>query len=171
VLVDASGREQTRYEDRLHLMQDDPVERFVKLLAEIRLSHQNLGVMRTDMARRTALAGNHVGSDINFLAELSLYGKFFEVPRYQYFRRFHRDSYSWNRGNEPHQARRYHAAGVARIPFNTWKYHAAFWKAVVRSSLAISQKARILPVLLKRLYWDGWALAHELRKDTHGWEV
>ena len=165
VLVDASGREQARYEDRLHLMQDDPVERFLTLLAEIRLSHQNLGVMRMDMARRTALVGNHVGSDVTFLAELSLYGKFFEAPRYQYFRRLHENSYSWNRGNELHEARRYHPAGVTRIPFNTWKHHAGFWKAVVRSPLAISQKVRILPVLLKRLYWDGQTLTHELIRD------
>lgn len=171
VLVDASGQEQARYEDRLHLIQADPVERFLKLLADIRLSHQNLGVMRTDMARRTALAGNHVGSDVTFLAELSLYGKFFEVPRYQYFRRLHEDSYSWNRGNELHQARRYHAAGVTRIQFNTWKYHAGLWKAVVRSPLAIRQKARILPVLLRRLYWDAQALAHEFREGNRGWEV
>ena len=165
-LVDAAGGNATRYEDRLHLMQDDPVERFLKLLTEIRLSHQNLGVMRTSAAHRTRGVGSHLGSDVNFLAELSLYGKFFEVPKYQYFRRVHHDSYSWHLGAEPHQARRYHADGVVRIPFDRLRYHAGFVRAALRSPLTIGQKERILGVLLKRIYWDGLTLSRELRREV-----
>lgn len=99
VIVDGEGREQGFYDDRLHLMQDDPAERFLALLANIRLVHSHLGLLRADAVRRTRLYGRHVSADIGFLAEMSLYGKFFEVPKRQFYRRFHEDSSSWNRGD------------------------------------------------------------------------
>jgi len=164
-LVAEPGGGLTPYEDRLHLMEENPVARYLRLLENIRLVHQHQGLIRTDAIRRTSLLGTHTGSDINFLAELCLYGKFFEVPKYQYFRRFHPSSSSWDRGSERHQALRYHAKGVKRIPFSVWKYHLSFIRGVLRSPHRTAQKARMLRELLKRMYWDGRSLVIEPFQD------
>ena len=50
--------------------------------------------------KRTSLIGGELASDIRFLAELSLYGKFFVLPEYLFSRRFHETSSSWERGPE-----------------------------------------------------------------------
>ncbi len=92
VIVDGDGIEQDRYYDKLHLMQDDPAERFLQLIDNIHLVNHHLGLLRTDAVRRTRLFGRHVSADIGFLAEMSLYGKFYEVKKPQFFRRFHEDS-------------------------------------------------------------------------------
>jgi glycosyltransferase involved in cell wall biosynthesis len=160
ILIDESGKEISRYEDRLSLMDDDPTARYLKLLNNIRLCHQHQGLIRTDMLRRTGLLPRHTDSDINLLAELSLYGKFYEIPKYQFFRRFHQDASSANHSAE-HQARHYYARpGQLHLP--SYRFHLAFFKGMLRSPLTIRQKSRLLYVLLKRMYWDSDLLTEPL---------
>jgi glycosyltransferase involved in cell wall biosynthesis len=165
VIVDADGKEQGRYEDQLHLMQDDPAQRFLSVLQNIKLVNHHLGLLRTDAIRRTQLFGKHVAADVGFVAELSLYGKFYQMPKYQFFRRFHADSSSWQRGNQDQQARRFHAANVRKLPFNTWRFHSTFSKAVLRGPLSLGSKFKLLRRLAKHFYWDREPLWHELRSD------
>jgi glycosyltransferase involved in cell wall biosynthesis len=165
IIVDGQGREQGPYFDKLHMMQDDPVERFIQLTDNIRLVNHHLGLLRTDAVRRTRLFGKHVSADIGFLAEMSLYGKFYEVKKPQFFRRFHEDSSSWNRGDQEQEARRFHAANVRRVPFNTWRFHGAYWGAILRSPLTLKQKARLLYYVSKGMYWQRDFLFDDLRRD------
>lgn len=165
VLVDADGVEQSRYDDDLHLIQADPAERFVSVLENLHLVNHHLGVMRTDAIRRTHMLGKHVGADIGFVAELSLYGKFYKLPKHQLFRRFHPDSSSWQRGSDEHQARRFHATNARRPLFNSWRFHWAFCQGVLGSPLSARGKLRLMYRLAKGLYWDRIWLAGELRHD------
>ncbi len=165
IIVDDEGREQGPYYDKLHLMQADPVERFLGLIENIKLVNHHLGLLRTDAVRRTRLFGKHVSADIGFLAEMSLYGKFFEVRKPQFYRRFHIDSSSWNRGDQEQEARRFHAANVRRVPFNTWRYHGTFSGAVLRSPLSLAKKTKLLYHIAWGMYWSRGMLYDDLRRD------
>lgn len=160
-LVDAEGANPTPYDDVLHLMEEDPAARFVRLLTTIKLAHQHLGIIRMEKLRRTRLLDKHVGSDINLLAELALYGKFFELPARLFFRRFHKDSGSWKRGDKEHEAHRYHAAGTKRI-WSKWPQHFGFFSAVMRSDLPLQSKVRLFRFLSRRMIWDRGTLFNEL---------
>ena len=162
VLVDANGRNPKNYDDALHLVQENPADRFVALLTNIKLAHQHLGLIRMDNLHQTQLLGAYVASDINLLAELSLYGKFFELPHRLFFRRFHQDSGSWKRGDAEHESRRYHASGARHIGFNKWHRHLAFLSAVRRSPLPLKSKVRLFRYLGRRLIWDRHDLGAEL---------
>jgi len=164
VLVDAEGQETNRYVDKLNLMQDSAVERFKMLVMEIGLVNHHLGLLRSDAIRRTRMWGRHVGADIGFLAELCLYGKFAELPKFMFFRRFHGESSSWARGNKAHEERRYHAPRN-RIPFNTWRFHGAYLRAVLRSPLPLRDKFKLSRFLTRKLYWDSSPLGKELLRD------
>jgi glycosyltransferase involved in cell wall biosynthesis len=153
ILVDENGHETGRYDDRLQLMDEDPVSRYLTLLTNLRLCHQHQGLIRTDVLRRTSLLSQHTDSDVNLLAELSLYGKFFEVPKYQFSRRFHPDASSSSRSSQ-HQARHYYSSQVGRLSLPSYRFHLTFFKGVLRSPLTIRQKFRLIRVLLKRMYWD-----------------
>jgi len=166
IIVDGEGREQGRYEDKLHLMQDDPAERFLAVIENIGLVNHHLGLLRTDAIRRTRQFGKHVSADTGFVAEMSLYGKFFEVKKYQFYRRFHTESSSWNRGDEEQEARRFHAANVRRVPFNTWLYHWAFSNAVLHSPLGLVKKLKLFGRLGKWMYWDRERLYYDIRCDV-----
>jgi len=49
------------------------------------------GVMRSDVLRRTPLNGSYHHSDRTIMAELALYGRFYQVPELLFFRRDHPD--------------------------------------------------------------------------------
>jgi glycosyltransferase involved in cell wall biosynthesis len=162
VIVNAEGVEQDKFDDQLHLMQDDPAERFLGVVKNIRLVNHHLGLLRTDAVRRTRLFGKHVGADHGFVAAMSLYGKFYNVPKYQFYRRFHMDSSSWKRGDEAHEARRFYAANVGKIPFTTWRFHWAYIDEVLRSPIAAGRKLKLLGYLARQMNWDRSALLRDI---------
>jgi glycosyltransferase involved in cell wall biosynthesis len=161
-LVDADGGNPKEYDDVLHLMQEDPVERFMALLDRIKLAHQHLGLIRMSCLRRTHLLGTHVASDINLLSELTLYGKFYELPERLFFRRFHKDSGSWKRGDKTHEARRYHASNAKWVGFSKWHRHLGFFAEVHSSPLPFGSKMRLYRYLSRRFVWDRRDLLAEL---------
>ena len=87
--------------------------------------------------------GGELASDIRFLAELSLYGKFFVLPEYQFFRRFHQTSSSWNRTDMTRQEA-YYAPRGSGFRFHDWRRYAALVQAVMRAP--IGPKERLLVV-------------------------
>jgi hypothetical protein len=165
VIIDGEGNEQGKYDGSLHLMQDDSAARFLAVVETIGLVNHHLGLLRSDAIRRTRLFGQYVGADVGFIAEMSLYGKIFEVPQYQFYRRFHSESSSWKRGDEEQEARRFHAANVRRVPFGNWLSHRSFWTSVLYSPLSLRKKAEVCARLGKRMYWARGGLFDDLRRD------
>lgn len=161
-LVDADGRNPTPYEDHLHLIQEDPVDRFLTLLESIELAHQHLGLIRTSHLRQTHLLGVHVGSDINLLAELILYGKFYELPERLFFRRFHETSGSWKRSDTQHVAKYYHGSGSKHPAMARWRRHMGFFAAVSSAPLQLRSRVTIYRRLLRGMIWDRRELIGEL---------
>jgi glycosyltransferase involved in cell wall biosynthesis len=163
-LVDATGEVRQEYDDVLHLMQDDPVERYLALTSRIQLVHQHLGIIRMECLRQTHMLAQHVGSDLNLLAELTLYGKFYELPERLFSRRFHKDSGSWIKGNEAHDARRYHATGIPpRARLKGWRTHLRFMAGIRTSSLPLTAKARLYRMHARNMVWERDLLFQELR--------
>lgn len=65
-------------------------ERFRSLLFDSG-GDDDYGVMRTEALRRTAMKESYHHADRTIVAELSLYGRFYQVPDWLYFRRDHDD--------------------------------------------------------------------------------
>jgi glycosyltransferase involved in cell wall biosynthesis len=166
MLVDESGNNPQPYEDNLNLMSDNPRERFIQFLENGRLTHQHLGVSRASMIRKTHMLAEHGGSDINFLAELALYGKFYEYPERLFFRRFHKDSSSWARNDSNHQKRRYHSKKSAGIVLTRWRQYISFFRAIHASPIAIREKIALDRYIALHMRWDRYPLAKELVAKT-----
>ena len=149
-VVEGDNPETKPYEDQLNLMDDDPAQRFLGVITRIGLAHQHLGVIRTSMLRRTHLLRPEVGSDIALLAELSLYGKFYEYPERLFYRRFHPQSGSWKRTDAEHQAKRYQAANAKRMRLLNWHRQLAFVSGVATSPLSLRSKAYVMGHLARR---------------------
>jgi len=164
VLVDEDGREIRRYEKTFQLMDDDPAERFKRVLTELGLVNQLMGVMRTDAVRATLPLMKQPPADSVFLAELSLHGKILELPKYQYFRRFHEDCSSWDRKSESHQVKLVSSGATRRIRFATWKYHWGLVHRLFHSPLRLGAKLRLLGFLARRAAWDRSELLRECRQ-------
>lgn len=164
VLVDEHGREIRRYDRPLHLIEDDPALRFRRLLTELGLVNQLMGVMRIAAVRSMLPFMSYPPADTVFLAELSLRGKIMELPKFQYFRRFHEESSSWDRKSEAHQIKRVSGAGTRRVYLPTWRYHWGLARRVLHSPLGLGAKLGLLRFLARRAVWDRSALLRECRQ-------
>jgi glycosyltransferase involved in cell wall biosynthesis len=70
----------------------NPHKRFADLVSRRHPCFQIFGVIRADVLRKTPGLGGYIGTDRNLLAEISLLGRFHEVPEVIYFRR-HSEQY------------------------------------------------------------------------------
>ena len=166
MICDAAGTPVEPYEDDLHLMEDSPAERFINLLTRIRLCHQHLGLIRRDMLAHTALLGDHIACDENLLAELTLYGKFYECPERMFFRRFHAGSSSAKKGPDAaavqHQLDFTDPRRVLGVRYHRWRKQGAYLKAVTRAPLTVSDRSRLYMWLLRGIVWQRQELLGEI---------
>jgi glycosyltransferase involved in cell wall biosynthesis len=67
----------------------EPAERFRAIVLQTFWSYEIFGVVRLETLRQTLLQTANYGGDRAILAELSLHGRFFQVPETLFWRRFH----------------------------------------------------------------------------------
>ncbi len=63
--------------------------RFAAIASSSDFCEETYGLIRSDILRKTRLQQNYTASDRTLLCELSLYGRFHEIPEPLFFKRFH----------------------------------------------------------------------------------
>lgn len=86
--IDAEGNILRRVDYRLATDSPSAPERFSDCLF-VQGGDDIYGAMRTDILRRTPLHGSYHHAERTVVAEMSLYGPFYQVPEVLYFRRHH----------------------------------------------------------------------------------
>ena len=161
VLIDEMGASIREYKDRLDIQDDLPSKRFKKLLLNIGLNNAQAGLFRSSTLRSTALEGLYRGGDITLMAELSLYGKFFEIPAILYQRRIAPDASTMAMTDEEHK--KFHALKLRGRPERyRWKFHQGCLSAILRAPIEYREKAKTLAFLLKTMFWAKHDLTREL---------
>lgn len=91
ISIDENGEVIGEYDDHFDFQSPVPHRRFGELLSRMYGHDGNpmFGVIRRNVMEKTALIAPFPSSDMTFLAELVLYGKFCEVPERLYFHRIH----------------------------------------------------------------------------------
>ena len=86
--IDGSGSVTHAYKYPLTTSAPQAPERFRSLLFGSG-GDDDYGVIRTDVLRRTAMKESYHHADRTIIAELALYGRFYQIPDWLYFRRDH----------------------------------------------------------------------------------
>ena len=159
--IDEHGRVTSDYDDRLHLLQQRASDRFRALID--RLGHCNAmyGLMRTDVVRRTRLLGSYFGADIVLLAELVLYGAFWEVPEFLFYRRFHEAAHSRMTTIDQWKAF-WNPEDRGRIYFYAWRHLWEHARSLPRAPLDAAEKLRVATVLVRMALWRRQRLSQEI---------
>jgi glycosyltransferase involved in cell wall biosynthesis len=172
-LIKETGEFIENYDDKFDLHENSPAARFIRILDTPSLCHVQCGVMRRAILKRTALIGNELSSDIRFLAELSLYGKFAVVPEYLFFRRFHEQSSSWKREDMEHQRAYYDPERKARFAMHTWRRYFHLLYAVSHAPIGLGEKGKVYKYLAHKAKHQRRILMKELKGYTirpeQGW--
>lgn len=102
--------------------------------------------------------------DDKLLAEMTLYGKVYELPERLFSRRFHEISGSRKRGDDKHQAKRYKAAGSSLVDLRQCRSHFAHFASVRTAPLLLESKFRLYRYLTRVASWNREVLTAELSR-------
>ena len=127
--------------------------------------------MRADILRQTALMGNYITSDIALLAELTLYGTFWEIPEFLFYRRLHPDAYG-SLKDDNQRLKFYDPTNKRRVTLTKWRHLLENLRAVERAPLGMAEKMRLYAHIVQMGIWQRRKLARELysalRQVMHG---
>jgi len=160
LIIDEEGRVTAPYEDNLHLQAASACDRFKDLYRNLRLCHALYGLIRTDVLRRTPLIGSYLASDVVLLAELTLYGTFWEIPQFLYRRRIH--PASSNNIEIGQLLEFYDPRRKGQIALREWRHSWEYFRAMCRAPLGSAEKARLFLFLLRFGFWNRRQLTAEL---------
>ncbi len=88
VTMDENGR-QTGTITRNHATSKHPFQRFIRIACARDFLEESYGLTRADALKWSLLVQPYTASDRTLLAEISLHGQFYQVPRPLFFKRFH----------------------------------------------------------------------------------
>jgi glycosyltransferase involved in cell wall biosynthesis len=161
-LIDADGHKIEDYEDNLELDADSARQRFRELYSRIGLCNAHLGLLRRSAMQRTKLIAGHLASDVDFLAEMALIGKFHVLPDVRFYRRYHAASSSWARGDAKHQTVYYAPKSKGMSSIGTWKRFGFRLGLVARSPASIADKIALSIDIVRHIRYDRGVLLREL---------
>ena len=165
-IIDFDGILIKHYDDNLDLQQENASDRFINFLKVVGLNNAVYGLMRRGAVGKTMLMGNgnYPAADINFLAEMTLYGKFVEIPETLFFRRMHSQASSWNRGDTAQQVFWRGKEIPQRLPL--CRKELTFLKGIYSSPIDIHEKIRLSMFMTRRIAWMRRELWPEIRREV-----
>ncbi len=160
-LIDADGKLIGDFEEGLHLMDDRPSERWKGVLQNRRLGNLHYGLNRADTFRKTGLLRNYSGGDFPLIAEMSLYGKFYEISDAFFYRRMHEEASSAMKNSADVMAF-YDPKKRENIFLYNWVHLGAHLRSITRAPIPLSEKFRLYGYEGRRMIWSRKAFVGEL---------
>jgi glycosyltransferase involved in cell wall biosynthesis len=161
--IDEKGVVVGNYDHKMRIDSTKIHERFGDLIS---LKHNPcwpiFGVTYASIMKKTPLHGDYLDADGNLLAELSLYGRIYEIPEYLFFRRDHPQAYTQT---YVHTAKKVnYSQQLAWWGSNSWinltvlKNCLEFFRSVRRVPLKWSEKALCYGQIINWFLREGWRL-------------
>ena len=145
---------------------DVPHERFREALAPRKTPFPLpiFGVVRANILRKTRLFGGFPASDVAFVAELALYGKFCEISEVLFLQRDHEHRVGPQLASQPHQIITWwDPLKAGKIIFPAWRMFYTHLSSVIRAPLDIYERVLCLVELAKWLRRNRQLLSGDLR--------
>jgi glycosyltransferase involved in cell wall biosynthesis len=161
-LIDAEGNIISDFDERLHLMDDQPSRRWKGVQTNLRLGNLHYGLTRRAEFSKTGLLRSYSGGDFPLIAELSLYGKFYEISDAFFYRRIHEEAASSALKDNKQLMAFYNPGKADKFFARTWVHLGANWWSVTRAPIGIAEKMRIYSYMARQVYWAQRELKSEL---------
>lgn len=159
ITINAQGKPFKKLKSNAEISSTIPCKRFREVISEdiFQSSNPISGVIRTDVLNKTPLLGNYPAHDLPLLAELSLYGRFYEISEYLFYSRDHSQ-----RGSRAYDYRQPHKAIVwfdpkmaGKLIFPSWRMFAEYMAGINRAPLSWRDRLLCYSELAK------WAKNHQ----------
>jgi glycosyltransferase involved in cell wall biosynthesis len=138
--IDGQGNLVKVYPGKHYFNSPSPRIRFYEFVVDPHPIVAVFGVMRREVLGRTRLIGKYSGSDRPLLSEMSLLGKFFEVPDYLFFYRFH-EAQSWGGAKSRHAMQAwYDPRRAGKITFPHWRLLREHLRSIERAPIGLRDR-------------------------------
>ncbi|MBN1464484.1 glycosyltransferase family 2 protein [candidate division KSB1 bacterium] len=154
ILIDEFGNKLRDYDDGLHLKSKSASGRFLQLVYSVGECNAVFGLIRSDVLKKTRLIGNYIGSDVCLLAELSLLGRFYEIPDYLFCRRHHPGASSYHKDVKS-QLQFFDPSLHGQLALQSWRHLFEHFKSLRRADIRATQKLLPTAYLLGSLVVSG----------------
>jgi|LNFM01.1.fsa_nt_gb glycosyltransferase involved in cell wall biosynthesis len=147
--------------DPMDIQMESPIERFSALLDRITINNAMHGLIRTDALRATMPLESYYSSDNVMVAQLSLAGKFVQIPEPLFYRRFEQAAATELMTTE--ELRHFYMPGRrSPLRFQVWRLQAGLWALLARAHLRLTDRLRLGLRLIRYTYWDGPKLVRDI---------
>jgi glycosyltransferase involved in cell wall biosynthesis len=138
------------YADNLDIRDEDPVGRYKQ--CDVRLAYNNIinGLIRTKVLAASTLHREYASSDVVLMPELSLYGKFVEVPEPLFYRRVEPGAIYGGGNAEAHKSYYPNDEFGSR---RDWKLLGHMFTGISRAPVTMSQRLRLYEYLARHMWW------------------
>jgi glycosyltransferase involved in cell wall biosynthesis len=164
--IDENGIVTGTYEHSMRMGSPNIQNRFGDLISIMtNICWPIFGLMRKEILEKTPLHGDYRGADANLLAELSLYGRLYEIPEYLFLRRDHSQAYtqqfcSNNKFKATKRLDQQKAwwSSNSWINYTNWKNCYEFFNSVNRVPLKWTQRILCYREIFRWFFKEGWKL-------------
>ena len=147
------------YSDNLHLRSNKPHERFKQFFVNQGVCHAVFGLFRSSVLERSALIGNYPASDRVLLGEVSLLGKFHELPEHLFIRRIHPEISTVANENDDEVANWFDPSNRDKFVIPRWRRLYEYLDAIRRAQLGVFETLNCVLVILRYSFvpnrWQG----------------
>ncbi|MEH2232635.1 MAG: glycosyltransferase [Nostoc sp.] len=159
ITINAQGKPFKQLKSNAEINSTIPYKRFREFISEeiFQSSNPISGLIRADVLNKTPLLGNYPAHDLPLLAELSLHGRFYQIPEYLFYSRDHSQ-----RGSRAFDYRQPHKAIVwfdpkmaGKLIFPSWRMFAEYMAGINRAPLSWRDRLLCYSELAK------WAKNHQ----------
>ncbi|NEQ05155.1 MAG: glycosyltransferase family 2 protein [Moorea sp. SIO4E2] len=162
ITIDEQGNPRKEWETRPEFDSTVPYRRFREVLAPVE-TFPIWGLMRSEVLKKTPLFGSYPECDLTLLTELSLHGRFYEIPEFLFLSREHRKrsvrAYDFR---NPYKAIAwYNPKRSAKLFFPAWQLLAGHIAGINRSPVSWRDR---LPCYLEMAKWIK-EYRHQLLRD------
>ncbi len=168
-IIGSTGNFLRAYEDNLDLRQERASDRFLDFFQRVGLTNVIYGLMRADAMRKTNLFGDGTipAVDTRFMAEMTLQGKFIEIPQVLFHRRMHEASSSSDRADSVKQEQFWKPnSGGFRLPRS--RLFLSYLKSIWRAPMGFLEKIRLSLHIVKWIIASSPSIALELSQYVLG---
>lgn len=143
----------------------EPHKRYADVMHYVRGAPAIWGLMRADILRRTPLIGKYYASDLVLLAELALYGRFFEVPEELLMHRDHARRSVYTPSQQSFVAW-LDPKKKGKVTFPTWRLFLEYSRSVGRARISWPERIRCWVYTVKWLRWNWPRAVGELTSSS-----
>jgi glycosyltransferase involved in cell wall biosynthesis len=163
--IDDGGHFLRRNDHSLDTQSYKPYRRFHDLLCRYHTCLQIFGLIRTSYLVQTRLIENYAGSDRALLAELSLMGKFIEIPEILFFHREHKNRSTRANPTQESFSEWFDPRNRERLNFPNWRLLKDYISSALMTPLTWKQHLACLFTITLWIVKNGKCLYRDLAQS------